>query len=142
MRDPGKMAVDVDTLRAVITYRFHVMARYAQDVVRQVHKEEIRQADKAVRGLLKRVRKLMIRDEMMMSDDAKRRLQDALQINHSLMVVYQFRLQLQELWNQKTANPENLLQSLQEWCRQAEATGIQALQEFAENLRGYTLQTA
>jgi stearoyl-CoA desaturase (delta-9 desaturase) len=32
------------------------------------------------------------------------------------------------------------LQSLQEWCRQAEATGIKALQEFAHFLRGYTLQ--
>jgi stearoyl-CoA desaturase (delta-9 desaturase) len=32
------------------------------------------------------------------------------------------------------------MQSLQEWCRQAEATGIAALQEFARRLRRYTLQ--
>jgi hypothetical protein len=32
--------------------------------------------------------------------------------------------------------------ALQDWCRDAEATGIQALQDFARNLSRYSLQTA
>jgi stearoyl-CoA desaturase (delta-9 desaturase) len=32
-----------------------------------------------------------------------------------------------------------LLQSLQEWCQQAEQTGIAALEDFALRLRGYRL---
>ena len=37
---------------------------------------------------------------------------------------------------------ENLLSALREWCELAEATGIEALQEFARQLRSYTLQPA
>ena len=36
---------------------------------------------------------------------------------------------------------EKLLQALQEWCQQAEATGVQALEEFAQRLKGYSLQS-
>jgi hypothetical protein len=34
---------------------------------------------------------------------------------------------------------EVLLGNLQDWCRQAEATGIQALERFAQNLKGFSL---
>jgi len=29
---------------------------------------------------------------------------------------------------------------LQQWCREAEASGIQALQEFSLRMKGYSLQ--
>ena len=35
---------------------------------------------------------------------------------------------------------EALLHSLQDWCRQAESTGIQALEQFAQTLRGFSLK--
>ncbi len=57
-----------------------------------------------------------------------------------MQVVYDHKLRLQKLWTEKAATQENLMIALQEWCRQAEATGIKALQEFALSLRSYTLQ--
>jgi stearoyl-CoA desaturase (delta-9 desaturase) len=35
-----------------------------------------------------------------------------------------------------------MLKNLQDWCHEAEATGIRALQEFAARLRGYSLTPA
>jgi len=37
---------------------------------------------------------------------------------------------------------EKLMQALQDWCAQAEASGVRALQEFARSLRGYSLKPA
>jgi stearoyl-CoA desaturase (Delta-9 desaturase) len=37
------------------------------------------------------------------------------------------------------SNAETMLANLQDWCREAEASGIRALQEFAVRLRGYAL---
>ena len=34
---------------------------------------------------------------------------------------------------------ERLLQALEDWCKQAEASGIRALQEFARTLPSYSL---
>ena len=58
--------------------------------------------------------------------------------SRDLTTVYQFRQKLQDIWQRSTATPEALVQALQEWCRQAEQTGIKALQEFAYTLPGYT----
>jgi len=37
------------------------------------------------------------------------------------------------------SNAETMLANLQDWCREAEASGIRTLEEFAVRLRGYAL---
>ena len=135
--------IDLDTLGAIITNRFRVMARYGKDVVARVHKEELSKADQTVhRSLLKRARALLVREESLMDADAKRNLETVLNHSHRLNTVYQYKQRLQEIWKRSTETQENLLHALQEWCKQAEASGIHALQDFARNLRGYSLQAA
>ena len=46
------------------------------------------------------------------------------------------------VWNRSAASHEALLKALQDWCQQAEATGVRALQEFSQRLKGYSLQPA
>ena len=41
----------------------------------------------------------------------------------------------------RTHNAAETLQNLQAWCREAEATGIRALQEYSARLKGYRLQS-
>ena len=137
--DFHKPHVDLDTVRAVISNRMHVMAHYTRDVVSRVVKEEKARADRASRRLYKRSKRLLTRHEGLLDIHARQRLNDVLEQNRSLRVVYEFSQRLQDIWHQKTASQEKLLQALQDWCRQAEQTGIQALEEFARRLRGYTL---
>jgi stearoyl-CoA desaturase (delta-9 desaturase) len=47
---------------------------------------------------------------------------------------------LQAIWQERTASHERLRQSLQEWCREAEESGIRALQEFARTLPMYSVK--
>ncbi|MEO5573107.1 MAG: fatty acid desaturase [Gammaproteobacteria bacterium] len=138
----GKSSVDMDTLSALITNRFRVMASYGKEVVARVYKEELHKADKASQRLFKRARALLIREESLMDDEAKRKLETVLSQSQVLSTVYQYKQRLQEIWQRSTETQENLLHALQEWCRQAEATGIKALQDFAQSLRGYSMQTA
>ncbi|MGH8521549.1 MAG: DesA family fatty acid desaturase [Gammaproteobacteria bacterium] len=138
----GKDGLDVDTVRAIIANHLHIMARYAREVVRQVHKEELRKATGDVRDVLKATKGWLTREESRLNDDAKDHLARAFLHSRSLETVYEFKVQLQRLWQERTASYESLLAALQVWCRQAEETGITALQEFAHSLRGYTLQPA
>ena len=137
-----KNFVDLDTLKAIVNYRFQVMARYAREVLVQVYREEMQHAQGSSRQLLKRVRALLIREESLLNEQDKHHLATVLEQNSTLKTVYQYRLRLQSLWQQSSVSQEHLLQVLQEWCRQAEATGIQSLQEFALTLRRYTMQMA
>ena len=137
-----KQGIDIDTLRAIVSNRLHVMSDYTRDVVSKVYKEEKAKADTSSRRLLKKGKCLLIRHESLLDIGAKKHLEEVLAQHRTLETVYEFKQRLQQIWLQKTANQESLVDALKEWCQQAELTGIQALEDFAQTLRGYTLQSA
>ena len=139
---PGKQVVDVDTLRAVVLNRFYIMADFGRDVVLPVLREELRKVDASRRRFLKRSKAALIREEARLSEDQRDRLQGALSMSQTLRTVYDYRLSLQAIWARTTASHEKLLASLQDWCAQAEASGIDYLREFAKTLRSYSLSSA
>jgi stearoyl-CoA desaturase (delta-9 desaturase) len=138
--DPTKQAVDKDTLVAIITHRFQVMARYTRCVIVPVLKEEIQRGDESCRSAYRRARAWLVRDDALVNETARRRLEKLLEGNSRINTVYQYKQRLQALWGRSAVTQEALLQSLQDWCKQAEATGIKALQDFARSLKGYTLR--
>jgi len=146
VRDHSKKIADLDTLAAGLGNRHHVMAAYLREVVSRVCRQEIRQqADRPTRSFLRRYRKLLVRDKLLLGPVAEERLQEMLRSNKAVRTVYQYKQRLQSLWQQKTATSKERharLRQLSDWCRQAEETGIQALADFAAKLRGYTCQTA
>ncbi|MDX1251831.1 MAG: transposase [Gammaproteobacteria bacterium] len=135
----GKQAVDMETLRAVIVNRLHVLSHYGREVVQPVLKDELRKADDSCRALLARGRRLLVRDQSLMDEAARNQLHSVLDRSQELRTVYQYRQKLQEIWQRSTVTQDSLLHSLQEWCHQAEETGIKRLQDFSKSLRGYTM---
>jgi stearoyl-CoA desaturase (delta-9 desaturase) len=118
------------------------MADYARAVIRPVLRQERKQADSACRRYLRRARRLLTREVTLIDQRGRGRLEQILERFANLRTVYEYRQQLQQVWSRKATSQEGLLQALQDWCRDAEATGIQALQDFARNMSRYSLQTA
>ena len=139
---PTKPMVDMETLRAVLTHRFQVTSRYGKEVLAPVLREALHEANPAGRRLLKRARKLLVRDESLLDEVSRSVLETVLCGSQSLKTVYSHKQRLQEIWKRSNLRQESLLHALQEWCRQAEATGIQVLIDFALRLRGYVRQMA
>ena len=136
---PGKVNVDLDTVRAIFNNRFQVITSYGRQVMLPVMQEEIARADETYRDLLQRARHWALRDDSLVAAPQREELESTLNLNERLATVYQFRQRLQALWKRSSMTQEALLKALQEWCVQAEASGIRALQEFAQTLRSYTL---
>ncbi len=132
-----KTSIDIDTLKGVLTHRFVVLARYSGDVILPVFREESRRASEAGKSVLRRIRKLLVREQSLVDSESQAHLTKTLEQYRALHVVYQFRLKLQNIWVKSTASQAELVESLQEWCRQAEETGINALREFVKHLKGY-----
>lgn len=137
---PTKTYIDTDTLKAIISYRFQVMSRYTREVVMPALREEKKRAGKAGGSLLHRAKTVLIRDASIMKASQQRRLAKVLENFQSLRVVYQFRIKLQEIWGRSTASQKELLEALQDWCQQAEATGIEVLLRFANQIKTYVPQ--
>lgn len=140
--EPGKQVIDLDTLRAVVLNRLYIMADFARTVALPVLREELQKADASRRTFLKRARSALIREEAVLKPQDKVRLENALELSQTLRTVYEYRAQLELLWSRTTASHDKLLAGLQDWCNQAEASGIQCLQDFSRSLRSYTLQPA
>lgn len=139
---PGKARVDLDSVKGVISNRMQVMSQYAKNVLGKVYEEELGRADSAKRPLLRRVKILLIREESRLTLDARTRLDAALRHSQALQTVYLYKGRLQAIWQERTASHERLRHSLQEWCREAEESGIRALQEFAKTLPMYSVKPA
>ena len=140
--DLDKRFADLDTVRAVILHRLHVMADYTRVVIKQVYRDEKLKAPVPARKLLSRNKRLLTRLGVAPDTGAQRNLDELFSHSVALETVYEYGQRLQRIWQEQTANYEKFLEALQGWCHQAEATGIGALQEFAIKLRGYKLQPA
>lgn len=57
---PGKSQLDLETLRAVITSRMHVLARYGKEVMGPVSREELCRDAEHCRRLVRRARRLLL----------------------------------------------------------------------------------
>jgi len=138
----GRQVVDLETLRAIVRDRYHVLTLYGRKVIRPVVRAEHRASHGAGRTLLRRVRKLMTREDIALDARALATLNEVLQRSHSLATVYRFKAQLKELWTHTASDGACRVERLKSWCAEAEGSGIKALQDFAGVLRGYTLQTS
>lgn len=136
---PGKSQLDLETLRAVITSRMHVFARYGKEVMVPVSREELCRDAEHCKRLVRRARRLLLTEGQRLDVAARGSLEQILSKNQTLATVYQFRERLQEIWDRKAPSQEALLHALQDWCQQAEATGIHTLERFSKNLRGFAL---
>jgi len=135
----GKGNIDMDTVRAVVTGHMHIAARYAREVLAPVTRAELCRSERHCRRLFRRTQRLLVMEGARLDERARQRLEQLLAQNQTIETVYQFRERLRNLWERTAPNQETLLNSLQDWCQQAEATGIQALETFSRKLRSYTL---
>jgi stearoyl-CoA desaturase (delta-9 desaturase) len=131
--------IDIETVRAVIVNRMHVLREYTRSVTLPVFREQLRQAGGNLSG---RVKKLLVREPVLLDANAQSRLKELLANNQALKTVHEFRERLRVLWSGGNMSNEKLLQHLREWIAQAEASGIKVLQDFAATLRGYAMQPA
>ena len=138
---PGKL-LDRDAVAAIIAGRLSVMSRYAQMVLSQVWAEELRRVDNSKRSLLLPAKSLLMREESMLSRESVERLNRVLEHSHALATVYRYKQRLQAIWQERSLSQDGLLRALEEWCREAEESGIRALRDFARTLPAYSLARA
>jgi stearoyl-CoA desaturase (delta-9 desaturase) len=138
----GKRTIDLDTLRAVLVARMHVVRRFSLDVLKPVTREALASEQPQCGISPRRAARMLARTWSQLDESGRRNLEQLLAQSRELAVVYQFRERLQQIWERNAPTQEALLAQLQDWCHQAEATGIQALERFSRQLRGLALSGA
>jgi stearoyl-CoA desaturase (delta-9 desaturase) len=139
-RVAGKRSMDMDTAMAILNNRFQVMVQYRQRVIAPLVQQELSQADQSVRHLFRRAKRLLSREPGLLDAGHQARLAAMFEQSLALKVIYEQRLALQLIWARTSSNGHDMLEATKRWIHDAEASGIQALGEFAEQLQSYTLR--
>ena len=131
--------IDGETLQALITYRYDMLARYAHSLKAMYRDELKRVADGArYRGL----KRCLAMDAAAVPQELRSRLDELLATSGALATAYRMRDELKALWERSSASREQLVRDLQDWCARAESSGIRQLEELSLRLRRYAVVSA
>jgi stearoyl-CoA desaturase (delta-9 desaturase) len=138
--NPAKTKCDAETLQAILTHRYAVMAKFARSVRSTCYAEVSRLRDRAGPArstTMKAIKRWLRRDARGLRAHERAKLNEALAGSKVLSTVYTMRQELAALWGRSSATRAELVRQLEDWCSRAEASGIIALQEFSRRLRCY-----
>ena len=131
---------DADMLKAVLTHRIQAMTDYYRGVIVPTLGEEAQHAGESLKSMPRRIRLAMADGGRWLDNEGRERMQAVLAKRPTLSTVCEFRSRLAALMEQRGA--EQALNGLQQWIHEAEESGIRALQEFAQRLKGYAVASA
>ncbi|HEY5622663.1 MAG TPA: fatty acid desaturase [Gammaproteobacteria bacterium] len=130
-------APDVDSLRAILANRMHVLRHYKQSVTLPVLRSEFDHLGANAAQLARRARRLLSWHPGFMDMDSQARLAELIERHPGLKTVLDYRAELKALWEGAHKSNERLLADFRDWCARAEASGIQVLGDFVDYLRSF-----
>ena len=140
---PNIQVPDTDTMKALLAHRFQAMTDYQRNVLMPALREEAQAAGAKLRSLLPRkLRQGLVDDGRWLDPEAREQMQQWIAQRPRILTLVEYRRKLAAVLEARTSNANEALHNLQAWCREAEATGIRALQDYAARLKGYSLQSA
>ena len=137
---PNVHLPDAETLRAVLTHRFHALTDYYRQVIVPTLKDEAALASERVRAVPAKLRRALADGGRWLDGEGRQRLQALIEHRPTLGTVVEYRARLLAALDQRM--PEQALRNLQQWVDEAEASGIAVLQQYAARLKAYALPAA
>ncbi|MEZ5649663.1 MAG: fatty acid desaturase [Burkholderiaceae bacterium] len=135
----AKESADSETLQAVIALRYELMADFAR-TLRNACSEEaarLKTLKSPESSLLDGARRWIPLDSAKWTRDQQAKLKQVFAASSRLKFLVEMRQELASLWERSHHSTEHLVVQLQKWCERAEASGVAALREMAQNMRRF-----
>ena len=137
MLDNSKTRCDLATLQAIATHRYEVLAKYTASL-RATCAAELQTLKGHAAGVdMSKLKRWLHIDKAALPPAELEQREAVIRHSSVLATVYTMRDELAQLWQRSTASKEQLVKQLEDWCHRAEASGIEALQQFSRQLRCY-----
>jgi stearoyl-CoA desaturase (delta-9 desaturase) len=113
----------------------YVLRAYMYQVTLPVLRRECESLGSSARGLLPKVRRWLTWQPQMLEESERATLGELTRQLPAFELVLQFRNELKNLWEGAHTSNEGLLEDFRQWCRRAEESGNQYLEDFVAYLR-------
>ena len=135
--DRAESPCNIATLQAVVTHRYEVLAQYARSLRTTCAHEARSLKSRAVDINARALKRWLHVDTSALAPTEHEQRGRVITASSVLTTVYTMRDELAALWQRSTASKDELVRELEDWCRRAETSGIEALEAFSRRLRGY-----
>lgn len=135
-------SLDAETVSAVIYNRFQVLSQYTQSVLLPIFGQAKQKlvSDAALDAhSWEAAKTALVRDKSLVESSQYQYLTQVMHQYTALGLVYELREKLTQIWGQTHASSKELIEALQNWCKEAESSNIQALKDFSMYLQRYSL---
>ncbi len=131
-----KAMPDVQTLEAIVSNRYNLVVRYVT-ILKQDCKKELKTLKSSLRDSINwtKLKNILAKDHENLTTEEKTILENVSENSQKLRKIFSMRAELTTLWQRSSLTKEELITSLQNWCKKAEASGIEKLQHFSIRLR-------
>ncbi len=139
-----RVSIDGQTLQAVITHRYDLLAKYARGLQQTLRDEldKLRLPQDERARFARLTRWLRKGDVAQIPAAQQQTLRDLLTRSRVLQTLVDMRSELAVTWEKSSVSREQMLGHLQDWIARAEASGIRVLQDAALRIRSYTTTAA
>ena len=136
---PNIHVPDAETLKALLAIRFQAMTDFYRGVTLPALREEKRTLGmKMPRSL----RKALADGGRWLDASKQARLQAWMAQSPRMQQLAEFRAKLAHVLDDRSHDAQATLARLHAWCAEAEASGVAALQQFSQRMKGYALAPA
>ena len=140
----AKSTCDQETLEAITTHRYEVLANYTLSLKGTCAEEfvHLKQRIPALSsvtetGIFRTLKQWLHLEPEAFSAPDREKLDTVMSSSKVLKTVYSMRQELTALWSRSNATREQLVKELEDWCHRAESSEIAPLREFSRKLRCY-----
>ncbi|GJL75594.1 MAG TPA: fatty acid desaturase [Nitrosomonas sp.] len=135
----SKTQCDLDTLHAVISHRYEVLAKYSKSL-KATFAEEIVHLKESIAHYdvdKSTLKSWLLADAKTLQEHEREKLSQVLSNTKTLDTVYNMKEELMAIWQRSSASKDELVKQLEDWCKRAEESGIEVLRSFSQRLRCY-----
>ncbi|VAW48234.1 Fatty acid desaturase; Delta-9 fatty acid desaturase [hydrothermal vent metagenome] len=134
-------SVDLDAIKAMLTHKVNLLQVYVKDVIKPaIAVEYIHHTKKFKKSSDKFLNSLSI-DWRFLDDDARDLFKQYINISPTVETIIKFRDDLKEIWESRGQSTEQMIAEIKEWCHNAEKSGVEVLQTYAQKLQTYRLKS-
>jgi stearoyl-CoA desaturase (Delta-9 desaturase) len=131
-----KLIPDHQTLETIISNRYNLMMQYAK-LLQNDCKLELKKIQATLQEKIswRKLKPLLAKDLDLLTPEEANIIQKVVTNSQVLKKIFAMRADLGTLWQRSSLSKEELLQTLQNWCKKAETSGIKKLQMFSLGLK-------
>ena len=132
-RDSTKNCIDHETLQAIVMNRYEILSAYARAVAVTCVRESVRLQSRV--PIDKKTIRRWLHRHHQLSAEERLRIEAVVTASPTLTTIQTMRADLTDTWQRSILTKDQLIGHVEDWCRRAEASGVQALREFSLRLR-------